>query len=295
MSASQGPYSRLLHELASLMVTISGESVTMVKRSAPDQALKLKKKQEWDVYLEFLKAMFNLADRVSGLHIPIQEQPQFMDSLEDAVTLQLKTALGPALGPESDQMEVALTIGKAVSESRERYERFRFLATEESPAKAEFFKYLGERIAHTMGASGNGMIIAAATLCASSAIVAMKAALEATAGSSSVDRVLAGSKTPLAPDRQMNPQGSEVKLAGVEQAGKGIGNEIKLVSVMSSVEGEEVETRWGLHPRFKQDLKPEEAQELTRLMNRITQILGTRYAAVAFSADWVTWHQVGHA
>ena len=74
-----------------------------------------------------------------------------------------------------------------------------------------------------------------------------------------------------------------------------IGNEIKLISVMSSVAGEEVETRWGLHPRFREDLRPEEAQELTRRMNRVTKILGERYAKVAFSADWKSWHFSGHA
>ncbi|MES4784820.1 MAG: hypothetical protein C4294_02235 [Nitrospiraceae bacterium] len=75
----------------------------------------------------------------------------------------------------------------------------------------------------------------------------------------------------------------------------GTGNEIKLISVMSMLQGEEVETRWGLHPRFRQDLKPQEIQELSRLMNRVTRIVGERYAAVAFSADRASWHQAGHA
>ena len=73
------------------------------------------------------------------------------------------------------------------------------------------------------------------------------------------------------------------------------GTEIKLVSVMSSVKGEEVETRWGLHPRFRQDLTPEEAKQLTTTMNRVAKILGERYAAVAFSDQWASWHKAGHA
>ena len=80
-----------------------------------------------------------------------------------------------------------------------------------------------------------------------------------------------------------------------EQPDRATGNEIKLVSVMSTVEGEQVETRWGLHPGFRQDLNPEEARELSRLMNRIAQILGERYAAVAFSENWASWHKTGHA
>jgi hypothetical protein len=30
-------------------------------------------------------------------------------------------------------------------------------------------------------------------------------------------------------------------------------------------------------------------------MNRVTQILGERYAAVAFSSDWASWNRIGHA
>jgi hypothetical protein len=73
------------------------------------------------------------------------------------------------------------------------------------------------------------------------------------------------------------------------------GQEIKLVSLMSSVSGEQVETRWGLHPQFRKDLTPAELQDLTKLMNRVTKILGERYAAVAFSEEWASWHKAGHA
>ena len=82
---------------------------------------------------------------------------------------------------------------------------------------------------------------------------------------------------------------------GQPLAGGSMGNEIKLVSVMSMLENEEVETRWGLHPRFRQDLTPDDMRELSRLMNRVTRILGERYAAVAFSPNWAPWQQVGHA
>ena len=282
MAASKSPYSGLLRDLGGLMVAVAGESVTMVKRSAPEHALKLKKTDEWKLYLEFLKVMFNLADRLSALHVPIHEQPQFMDSLEDTVAHRLRTVLEPALSPDSDEMEIVYTIGRAVAESRERYERFRFLITEESKAKEEFFKTFSERVAQMMGASGNGMVVSAAALCASSVVPAMKALFEdETGGAGSAQ----GRASSAVSDRHT-----------AEQAvGGRIGNEIKLVSVMSSVEGEEVETRWGLHPQFRQDLNPEEAQELARRMNRVTQILGERYAKVAFSADWKSWNLRGHA
>nr|MBI3612280.1 hypothetical protein [Nitrospirota bacterium] len=292
MSASKGSYTDLLRELAAMMVAVAGESVTMVKRSAPAAALKLKPKQEWDIYLEFLKVLFNLADRLSVLHLPIQEQPPFMDSLEDQVAQHLKTVLAPALGPDSDDMEVTVTIGKAVADSRQRYERFRFLVTDESPARADYLKLVGERIGELIGAAGNGMITSAATLCISSAIPAMQALFNG---------VLSEKTAPAPHPHQSNPTAAAPSMQPIQQEGPskpdttGASNEIKLVSVMATVSGEEVETRWGLHPRFRQDLTQDESKELTKLMNRVTQVLGERYATVAFSSDWASWNQIGHA
>jgi hypothetical protein len=280
MSASQGEHVGLLHELAALLTAVSGESVTMVKRTFPDQTLKLTSQQEWKVYLEFLKILFNLADRLAGFYLPLKDRPEFMDSLEDAVTQQLKAVLSPALGPDTDQMEVTLTIGQAVAESRQVYERQAFVVTEESPAKAEFLRLFGERIAEATQAPGNGLIISAATLCASAAIPAMKAAFEGAIHKSPVLNATSGG-------------GAEALRQA--PASDTMGNEIKLVSVMSTLEHEEVETRWGLHPRFRQDLTPDEMRELSRLMNRVTRIIGERYAAVAFSPNWAPWQQVGHA
>lgn len=271
MSATQDPYAATLRDLASLMVAVSGESVTLVKRSAPEQAMKIKKSGEWDIYLEFLKLLFNLADRLSAHHIPLKDQPLFMDGLVDAVTQQLKNVLAPALGPDTDEMEVVLTIGQTVGQSRERYERFKFLVTEDSKQKDEYFKVFGETVAHLLGARDNGMVISSATLCVSAVIPVMASLLESATSGTAQSQTAAAPATPA-------------------MDGK-IGNEIKLISVMSTIQGEEIETRWGLHPRFRQDLKPEQSQELNKLMNRIAQILGTRYASVAFSPKWTTWHQ----
>lgn len=292
MSASKGSYADLLRELAAMMTAVAGESVTMIKRSAPGAALKLKSKQEWDIYLEFLKVLFNLADRLSVLHLPIQEQPPFMDSLEDQVSQHLKTILAPALGPDSDDMEVTMTIGKAVADSRQRYERFRFLVTDESPARADYLNVVGERIGELIGATGNGMVTSAATLCISSAIPAMQALFDGILSGKTAPPDAAQQATPTTAAPSTQPARQEVTpKPGATEAS----NEIKLVSVMATVSGEEVETRWGLHPRFRQDLTQEESKELTKLMNRATQILGERYAAVAFSSDWASWNQIGHA
>lgn len=287
MATANQEHQLQLRQIAELILAVAGESVTVIKRNAPERALKLKRQDEWGIYLEFLKIMFNLTDRLSALYLPIKAQPQFMDSLEDAVTLQLKNVLEPAFGSGSDQMEIMLTVGAAVAESRQTYERYRFLVTEINPVKDEMLKDFGGRVAEAMGIAGNAQVSSAATLCASAVIPAIKAILvgEAppiaavdTATSVATDTTSASPSTTTTPE----PQGPT-------------GTEIKLVSVMSTVAGEEVETRWGLHPRFRQDLPPEDIQQVTKLMNRVTKILGERYASVAFSDEWTSWHKAGHA
>jgi len=284
MSATRNPYGHQLRTIAELMLAVAGESVTMMKRNAPQQALKLKRQTEWKIYLEFLKLMFNLTDRLSVLHLPLKDQPEFMNCLEDAVTSQLKTVLEPAFASGADQTEIMLTISGAVAESRQIYEKYRFLITEDSTPKNDLLKDFGERVADVMGVAGDGQLSSAATLCVSAVIPALTS-------------ILAGD----APSTQDKPQAAQNQPSGStsERASSipksAVGNEIKLVSVMSSIVGEEVETRWGLHPRFRQDLKPDEVQQLTKLMNRVAKILGERYAAVAFSDEWASWYKAGHA
>jgi hypothetical protein len=274
-----------LRQLAELILAVAGESVTVMKRSAPERALKLKRQDEWGLYLEFLKVMFNLTDRLSALYLPAKVQPQFMDSLEDAVTLQLKNVLEPAFGSGADQMEIMLTVGTAVTESRQTYEQYRFLVTEDNPVKDEMLKDFGGRVADAMGIVGNAQVSSAATLCASAVIPAIKAILageEPPAAAVSTATQATDTTSAPPPTETPKPQGPT-------------GTEIKLVSVMSTVTGEEVETRWGLHPRFRQDLPPEDMQQVAKLMNRVAKILGERYASVAFSDEWVSWHKAGHA
>lgn len=277
MATANTEYNERLRQLAELMLAVSGESVTMMKRTVPDQALKLKRQQEWGVYLEFLKIMFNLTDRLVALHIPMKDQLEFMNGLEDAVTQQLKHALEPAFGNNADQMEIVLTIGTTVAESRETYERYMFLISEDSKTKNEMLRDFGDKVADALGAAGNTQLSSAATLCAGAVVPAISAVLQGQAP----------------PDQDAAPA-APAAVGSAEEQGT-TGQEIKLVSLMSSVSGEEVETRWGLHPRFRNDLTPSELRQLTKLLNRVAKILGERYAAVAFSKDWASWHKAGHA
>ena len=170
MASAKTEYQQRLRTLAELMLAVSGESVTVMKKTSPDRALKLKRQDEWGIYLEFVKILFNLTDRLSLLHLPLKEQPQFMNHLEDAVTLQLKNVLEPAFGSGADQMEIMLTVGAAVMESRRAYERYRFLVTENTPEKDAMLKDFGGRVADVMGIAGNAQVSAAAMLCASAAM-----------------------------------------------------------------------------------------------------------------------------
>ena len=281
MATTNMSYSEQQRSLADLMLAVAGESVTVMKKTAPDQALKLKRQDEWKLYLEFLKVTFNLADRLSAFHIPIKDQPEFMSGLEDTVTARLRAVLEPAFGSNVDQNDIMMTISGVVAESRKLYEGYRFSITEESKAKNEMFDAFGVRVADALGIADSPHITSAATLCATALVPAIKA-------------ILKGEPPPEAGLTPTAADGIDSTASSGMSRGQ-TGNEIKLISVMSDVSGDEIETRWGLHPRFRQDLSPEETQQLTKLMNRVAKVLGERYAAVAFSEEWNSWHKAGHA
>jgi hypothetical protein len=178
MTTTNLAYSEQQRSLADLMLAVAGESVTVMKKNAPAQALKLKRQDEWKLYLEFLKVTFNLTDRLSAFHIPIKDQPDFMNGLEDAVTTRLRAVLEPAFGSSVDQNEIMMTISGVVSESRKLYDGYRFSITEESKSKSEMFDAFGGRVADALGVADNPQITSAATLCATAMVPAITAILK---------------------------------------------------------------------------------------------------------------------
>ena len=56
--------------------------------------------------------------------------------------------------------------------------------------------------------------------------------------------------------------------------------ETELLNVIVDREGQNVNAKWGLHPKLKEDLRPEEWQELTDLMQKVTSIVGTRFSEI---------------
>jgi hypothetical protein len=53
---------------------------------------------------------------------------------------------------------------------------------------------------------------------------------------------------------------------------------IQLINVLVAREGETVSSKWGIHPQLKQELDPSEWQELSEHMNRVTAIVGAKFA-----------------
>ena len=158
-----------------------------------------------------------------------------MNDLEDMVTQQLKAVLSPALGPDADQMEMTITIGNAVAESRQIYERHAFIVTEESPSRADYFRVFGERIAQAVHAPTNASVMSTAALCGAAADSGNESGVRRRDAANLDHEPVAGRRA---------------RAESAEWNRPGIGNEIKLVSVMATLENEEVESRWGLHPGF---------------------------------------------
>jgi hypothetical protein len=279
-------YDGILKDLAHTMMSVARESVNLIKRSDQKQAMKLQRKQEWEIYLEFLRMLFNLVDRLSGFYIPIQAQREFMDSLEDSVAQQLKAVLAPSLSSsEVDDMEVTLSVGQTVAESRKTYEQFKFVVTDQTKERDQYFQFFSERVASKAGAPGKQEITSAAFLCASAVVPALKSLFEDSTkrpvDPSTPAPSIAAEKS--GPSVSSAHEGSPSTPSGAQAAtGKDL---IKLISVVSRAQGEEVESWWGLHPQFRRDLPPDEAKELATHMNRVTRIVGERFAIVASLAQ----------
>jgi len=288
----QEDYGQILTDLANTMLGVARESVTLIKRSDQSHTLNLTQSQEWDIYLEFVKVMFNLVDRVSAFHLPIQNQPEFMDSLEDRVSDRLKTLLAPTLtSSQIDDQEITLSIGSAVAESRQIYERFKFVPTDESKEKDGYFQFVGQRVATRVGATNSQAIISSAGLCARALIPAITALFT---GTPPQEEPVSPAATPVV-ETPAQPAG-EVKppspTTPTTPSGKQL---IKLISVMASISPDQVETRWGLFPQFRQDLSPAQVKELTVHMNRVSRIVGERFATLSAKVSETSEQPTGHA
>jgi hypothetical protein len=61
--------------------------------------------------------------------------------------------------------------------------------------------------------------------------------------------------------------------------------DVELLRVLVSRKGTHVDAQWAIHPQLKHDLLPEEWQEVTNLMAKVTGIVSTRFSQVLTQAD----------
>ena len=283
MKHSIQEYEPILKDLSNTMLDVCRESVTLIKRSDHSATVKLTQQQEWQIYLEFLKVLFNLADRISAFYVSIQQQPEFMNSLEDHVSKRLRTLLAPSLSSaQIDEQEIVVVIGQAVAESREIYEPYQFVFSEDGKERNAFFQHVSERVAGRVGDANNQAITSTTTMCIGAVIPALTALFERNTSES--EAKTSSTTQPQAAGQSAAPS------TGTPNA-----QAIKLISVVASIAGEEFETRWGLLPQFRRDLKPDQIKALTQYMNRVARIVGDRFAIESSKVLGKTGPPVGNA
>jgi hypothetical protein len=170
--------------LGELILMIARESMTLIKRNDPAVGTKVSRKQEWEAFIEFLKVLFNLADRVGAFYVPVSEYLRFLDAVEDAVIDQMNNAFRKQAGPGYDETPVKVSIAAAFDLGQKLYHPYQFMVLEEGKERDRYFQKFGEAVATALGVRGNNTIATTATMCASSSIAAMKALMESEDGRS---------------------------------------------------------------------------------------------------------------
>lgn len=61
--------------------------------------------------------------------------------------------------------------------------------------------------------------------------------------------------------------------------------DVELLRVLVSRKGTQVDAQWAIHPQLKQDLLPNEWKEVTDLMAKVTDIVGTRFSEVLLTVE----------
>ena len=67
--------------------------------------------------------------------------------------------------------------------------------------------------------------------------------------------------------------------------GQPVSKDVELLHVLIARAGKQVSAQWAMHPQLKLDLKPEELNEVTELMAKVTNIVGTRFSEVLAEAE----------
>ena len=78
-----------------------------------------------------------------------------------------------------------------------------------------------------------------------------------------------------------DPNGNLPEAVGAESPTR----DVELLRVLVSRKGTQVDAQWAIHPQLKQELLPREWEEVTELMAKVTDIVGTRFSQVLTQAD----------
>ena len=61
--------------------------------------------------------------------------------------------------------------------------------------------------------------------------------------------------------------------------------DVELLRVLVSRQGTQVDAQWAIHPQLKRDLLPDEWKEVTELMAKVTNLVGTRFSEVLSNVE----------
>jgi hypothetical protein len=67
--------------------------------------------------------------------------------------------------------------------------------------------------------------------------------------------------------------------------GQPIAKDVELLRVLIAREGKKVSAQWAVHPQLKQDLQPEELKEVSELMAKVTNIVGSRFTEILSESE----------
>lgn len=85
--------------------------------------------------------------------------------------------------------------------------------------------------------------------------------------------------------RATPPSGHQNNNPSGETAAESTTWDVELLRVLVSRSGTHVNAQWAIHPQLKMDLRPEEWAEVTDLMAKVTDIVGTRFSQILSSVE----------
>jgi len=80
--------------------------------------------------------------------------------------------------------------------------------------------------------------------------------------------------------KQAPPPGPRKNKADQSGNGQSVAKDVELLHVLIAREGKKVSAQWALHPQLKLDLQPDELKEVSELMTKVTNLVGSRFSEI---------------